>query len=247
MFCRKENMPSRKNLIVSFIISYAIYLLITLVLDATLITGVLGPVWRIFGLGFLVPWMALQFAYGVGPACFPMVPTCLLQDVILFVEHLLPVRIEWPNSLQTVPGCANNATLRAAGVGSCMKSCRKDPFYFNSWESSISWAICSLVNDCHSTVQVPDFMRSFSNLHLVLANHSDVISRAYEKNAMQDAQDIWHAHQFCFFVTLGQLLPYMFLLIALVYAAAQLVMLPVILLSAGFQFGWQALAYTHVE
>jgi hypothetical protein len=249
MFCRKENMPSRKNLIVSFILAYAIYLLVSLILHATMITSVVGPAWRIFGLGFMVPWMAFQFAYGVGPSCFPMIPTCLLQDAILFVEQLMPMRIQWPASLQEVPGCAADPALRASGIR-CMRSCRDAPFHFRSWESSLSWMVCSLVNECH-TIPVPDIVKSFSDLHIAMANHSDVIQRAYPALMNQEPRaedtDVWHGHQFCFFVTLGQLLPYVFLLIALVYGIVQILMLPFLLVSAGFQFAWQAIAYTHVD
>ena len=237
IFCRKESMPSRKNLVVSFMIAYGIYLIISLLLSATFLTSIVGPVWRIAGLWVFVPWMAFQFAYGVGPSCFPMVPTCLLQDVMLFVEHLLPMSIKWPDSLQNVPGCAHNMSLVANSSYSCMKSCRKDPFNFNSWESSVSWMICGLVNDCH-TIPIPDVVKQFTSLHIALANYSKV---------HEDKGDLWHGHQFCFFVTLGQLLPYIVALIALVYGIVQVIMFPVLLLASGFQFAWQALAYTHVE
>jgi hypothetical protein len=107
------------------------------------------------------------------------------------------------------------------------------------------------VSDCDN-IPIPDVVRSFSELHVAMANHSNVMRRAYPATPpgavpkMEDT-DLWHGHQFCFFVTLGQLLPYVFLAIAMVYAAVQILMLPVLLFSAGFQFAWQALAYTHVE
>lgn len=232
-FCRKESMPSRKNLVVSFMISYGIYLGISFLLDATMITGIIGPVWRIFGLAIFVPWMAFQMAYGVGPACFPMVPTCLLQDVMLFVQQLFPERITWPDSLQLHPGCASSG-----GQQPCLRSCRSDPFYFTSWESSISWATCNwFVKDCDKLVPMfPDVVRSWTQLPQAFMNHSHIAS-----------EDLWHGHQFCFFMTLGQLLPYIFLAIGILYALVQIVMLPVIVFSAGMQFAWQAIAYTHID
>lgn len=240
IFCRRENMPSRKNLVVSFIISYLIYLLISLVLQATMITGIIGPVWRIFGLWFLVPMLAFQFAYGVGPACFPMVPACLLQDVMLFVQAMAPLRIEWPLSLQNVPGCASNSTLIGNNsTAACLKSCRDGPFYFRSWESSVSWLTCSyIVKDCE-TIPVPYVVASFTDIQQAFLNHSMVVRSA--------DKDLWHGHQFCFLVTLGQILPYMLLLLVLLFSSAQIIRLPFVLFSAATQFAWQAVAYTHVE
>lgn len=235
-------MTSRKNLVISFILSFAIYMVITFLLEATMITSFLGPVWRIFGLTLLVPWMAFQMAYGVGPACFPMVPTCLVQDIMLFVQAMLPVSIVWPNSLQIVPGCASNASLSSSSP--CLKSCRSEPFYYTSWESSVAWATCNvLVKDCE-LITMPDIVRSFTQLPQAFANHSEVVHKASNNATFMD---IWHGHQFCFFITLGQLLPYILILVGMAYAAVQLLMFPVILFSAAMQFAWQAVAYTHLD
>ena len=234
---------NRKNLIISFVISYAIYLAVTLLLDATMITSVLGPIWRLVGLYLIVPWLAFQMAYGVGPACFPMVPTCLLQDAMLFVQSILPMHIDWPQSLQTSQNCltlANSTSAKAA----CLKSCRSSPFYFQSWESSVSWFVCNaLVKKC-DTLYMPDIARSFTTLPQAFANHSEIIAKSLDDPIYMD---VWHGHQFCFFMTLGQLMPYIFLLIGAAYALVQLMMLPVLLFSAGMQFAWQAVAYTHLE
>jgi hypothetical protein len=222
----------------SFILSYVIYLLISLILHATMITGVVGPVWRIFGLWFMVPWLAFQFAYGVGPACFPMVPTCLLQDVMMFVQAMAPERIEWPTSLQIVPGCANSSNSTSAAYG-CMKSCRHDPFYFKSWESSASWLACNyLVSDC-SIIQVPYIVESFTDIRQAFLNHSAIV--------MSGDKDLWNGHQFCFLVTLGQTLPYILLVLVLLFSSAQIIRLPFVLFTSATQFAWQAVAYTHVE
>lgn len=186
---------------------------------------------------FLVPWLAFQFAYGVGPACFPMIPTCLLQDAMLFVQSMAPMRIEWPNSLQTVPGCASfNSSINNTG---CMKSCRHDPFCFKSWESSVSWMTCNyIVRDCES-IPLPYAVVSFTDLKQAFLNHSFVVKSG--------DNDLWWGFQFCFLVTLGQILPYMLLALVIIFSLAQIVRLPFVLFSAATQFAWQAVAYTHVE
>lgn len=61
------------------------------------------------------------------------------------------------------------------------------------------------------------------------------------------ALDLWHGHQFCFFVTLGQSLPWFFVMIAALYIIIGLAKLPFVVLSAGVQFMAQAVAFTHAE
>ena len=131
-----------------------------------------------------------------------------------------------------------NATLRQQAKP-CMKSCRAEPFLFSSWESSVAWITCNyLVQDCEN-IPVPEMLTPFTDIQNALSYHASVAKS-------QDA-DLWNGFQFCFFLTLGQLLPYAFVLIGLVYSLVQLLLLPVVLFSSGMQFTWQAIAYTHVD
>ena len=76
----------RRNLIVSFILAYLIYTVILAILDATTFTSFLSPIWRAVMFVIVVPGLTFQLAYGVGPSCFPMVPTCILGDLISYVQ-----------------------------------------------------------------------------------------------------------------------------------------------------------------
>lgn len=76
-----------------------------------------------------------------------------------------------------------------------------------------------------------------------MQNHSEVVVRSYTPG---DA-DLWHAHQFCFFVTLGQSIPYLMVALVVVLGVTQLVKLPFAFLAAAVQFLWQAVAFTHAE
>ena len=55
----------------------------------------------------LVPVTALQLAYGMAFTCFPMLPTCLVQDLVYSMQSLLPMSLVWPNALQTEIGCVD--------------------------------------------------------------------------------------------------------------------------------------------
>ena len=62
-FCRTEAMPNRKNLVISFVLSFVMYLIVTAILDATVLTSFMSPIWRIFGLTVLVPWLVILFLF----------------------------------------------------------------------------------------------------------------------------------------------------------------------------------------
>jgi len=77
----------------------------------------------------LVPSLAMWHAYSYTPTCLPMVPTCLLPDLVDTLQLLLPDKIQWPTPLLTSPGC-----LASGGGGECLKSCLAPPFNFNEWQ-----------------------------------------------------------------------------------------------------------------
>jgi len=104
------------------------------------------------------PVIAFYLSYGFSPACVPMIPTCLLQDVIDVVQIIAPAKLIWPNTLQYYYRClgptwierdaaaSNGTSLPQAtphpdfpnirpGTSDCLRSCRAEQFYFCSWES----------------------------------------------------------------------------------------------------------------
>jgi hypothetical protein len=73
------------------------------------------------------PGFILWYAFGVPPSCFPMVPTCLLADVIATMEMLVPERLEFPPELV----CANQTCLRSCGE-----------LNFTGWVDPLAFAVC---------------------------------------------------------------------------------------------------------
>lgn len=72
----------RRNFFVSLVLSYFLFWCLTTVLS---FLGIQGPSILLWG---LVPTMAFWLAYGVSPLCFPMVPTCLVEDFINITQVL---------------------------------------------------------------------------------------------------------------------------------------------------------------
>ena len=87
------------------------------------------------GLGFVsvlfllsYPWFILWYVFGMAPTCTPLLPTCLLSDIIATVETFLPRRILFPSNLV----CDQNQT--------CLRSCTE--LDFEAWADPLAFAVC---------------------------------------------------------------------------------------------------------
>ena len=118
-----------KDLVMSSVVFILIYFFIV------------RPVTSGFGVGFLsvmyilsYPWFILWYAFGTAPSCFPMVPTCLLSDIIATLEMLVPSAVMFPTDLRCddQPEGPLNQT--------CLRSCQE--LNFNGWEDPLGFAIC---------------------------------------------------------------------------------------------------------
>lgn len=97
------------------------------------------PLSKGLGLGFLQvayvlasPSLILWYVFGMGPSCFPMVPTCLLSDVIATMERLVPAAVMFPEDLRCDSSTALNQT--------CLRGCEE--LGFRGWEDPLAFAVC---------------------------------------------------------------------------------------------------------
>lgn len=94
--------------------------------------------------------LVMMWAYGYGPRCYPLVPTCFADDMATSLETWLQPSIAWPDDLQRWPGCVDgrsppNPNLLATatpGTSSCFLDCKEAPFNFKTWEDNLAWALC---------------------------------------------------------------------------------------------------------
>ena len=254
MFCGKRSSGeggdgdvstrTRKNIFVCFVISFFIWYAAGVILSYVPGAGGLYVIVYSF-MWVLVPVTTVYISYGVSIACFPMVPTCLVEDVVVILQDILPVQMRWPDALQMYPGCiqqvvaATNSSVEAAAA--CLKSCREDPFYFYTWEHSIAWIACSFDAVSCTSLDLPyaPLVREAS------WNFSSVHANAVAENAA--GMDVWRAHQYCFFMTLAQAFPWILLGMVVAYTLASILFLPFLLLPATVQFIFQAVSFTHVD
>lgn len=99
------------------------------------------PVTQALGVGFIstlyilsYPGFLLWYAFGMPPSCFPMVPTCLMSDIIATAEILVPPVLEFPQDLRC--GVVGNTPLNHT----CLRGCEE--LGFNGWEDPLAFAIC---------------------------------------------------------------------------------------------------------
>jgi len=108
------------------LMSTVVFLLMFVVIHA--VTSALGT--GFIAILFLLsyPWFILWYVYGMAPSCTPLLPTCLLSDVIATVESFLPRRILFPDDLV----CDDKQT--------CLRSCTE--LQFEGWADPLAFAIC---------------------------------------------------------------------------------------------------------
>jgi hypothetical protein len=111
-----------KDLLMSTVVFAILFLIIHVV------AGALGAgfVSTLFLLSY--PWFILWYVFGMAPTCAPLLPTCLLSDVIATVEMLVPRQILFPQRLL----CDQNQT--------CLRSCTE--LDFTDWADPLAFAIC---------------------------------------------------------------------------------------------------------
>jgi hypothetical protein len=78
---------------------------------------------------YSIPLFVLWFSTGVAPSCIPLVPTCIVDDVLNFIKEWLPSQIEFPQML-----VVNNSTR--------LRPCTE--LSFTSWEDPLAFAWCDL-------------------------------------------------------------------------------------------------------
>jgi len=129
-FTRVQTCAERRPLLVSVIQSVVLIALL-IVIGRTLQLPYVEVV-----LVLLATPIFLYVAYGYSPSCSPLVPSCLMRDLVGIAEALLPPSIQWPDALTTMPGCASVA---------CMRSCTADPVVgFADYSDHLAWALCEL-------------------------------------------------------------------------------------------------------
>ncbi|EKX31745.1 hypothetical protein GUITHDRAFT_149095 [Guillardia theta CCMP2712] len=224
------------TLLVSGFVIAVVWMGLSLVLTSFRIPHITALLWTTY------PAIVVYYAFGVSPLCFPMIPTCLLEDLVNVLNFFFPATIQFPDSLQASPGClsnAHNSTERAA----CILSCSQQPFDYVSWEAEISWWTClvstGLCRSVDSFVTSRPVLNKLTSLHKNLAVKAAIV----EGNNM----DMIVAQSACATLNIWRIIPLIMILFLVFYAFSVIATFPFFLFNEVIRLAIQSVIMTHTD
>jgi hypothetical protein len=137
------------------------------------------------------PWFILWYTFGMAPTCLPLVPPCLLTDVISLAESILPVHMTLPERLVCGTNNLTNATT-------CLRSCESE-LNFTSWEQPLAFSMCD------TSLPLCEMTRGLSYIGTEVDRFSRVI-----RNKTEDLTP----YRICTWVTFVSVIPVILLVIS---------------------------------
>ena len=201
----------KRDLIMSVVLFVLLYLMVQMVASATgftLLTTVL-----FYGSPLLLLW----YVYGVAPSCFPILPTCLLADLVAAAEYIAPAAIALPPELLCAGQTLGNAT--------CLRSCTE--FGFESWADTLAFALCDIdARWCEALGRAGAGVSEYeSTVGPVFATlQSALLAKSLLFTGNGTAPSRLAAYRICCWVTWVSVLPYLLLAVSLVFALGSILM-----------------------
>jgi hypothetical protein len=164
--------------------------------------------------------------------CGPMIPTCLVDDVIRALDSFFPYNVTVPSELNIVDDCLNKPEVKK-----CFKSCGEAPLYFNGWRDTLAFGVCYLdVSACRRLAEV---IGGRDSLATALLSKADSVETARDS--------LLSAMRFCFAVTFVNLIPVIVLVTLILTSSAYVLYLPCVIIPRFLTLALQSLAYSHAR
>jgi hypothetical protein len=201
----------KRDLLMSIVVFILFYLMVQMVASAT------GFSILTTALFYSSPLLLLWYVYGVAPSCFPVLPTCLLADVLAASEYLIPASIALPPDLL----CANQTLANAT----CLRSCTK--LGFASWADTLAFSLCDIdAGWCEALGHAGEGMSEYQSTAAPL--FAPVQSALLEKRRLfygnVTSPSLLAAYRVCAWVTWVSVLPFLLLLVSLTLATGAILM-----------------------
>lgn len=195
---------------------------------------------------FSIGGLVLATVYGYSPACIPMVPPCIVEDMVGVIAWFIPLQVQWPPALQKIENCAFNGSVP---LEQCFKSCSDQPFMYTSWEAPLAWALCDwdpvwcvqTVAPWASSINAPN-----SFIQMLQQKSNTLLSQNYLSSSTQSFFLV-EAERFCFGTHLIYLVPYLFIILLLAYGIYAAILIPLALLQGLLDLGVQTLVFVHMQ
>ena len=202
----------KRDLLMSIVLYVVLYLVVGMVANATGFTFLTTVMF--YGSYFVLLW----YVYGVAPSCFPMLPTCLLADLVAAAEYAMPASISLPPEL-----LCDNQTL---GNATCLRPCAE--LGFGTWADTLAFSLCDTdARWCealgHAGENTTEYLNTVGPLFAPLQSALLEKSRWFlEGNGTAPSR--LAANRVCAWVTWVSVLPFLLLLASLVFAAGSILM-----------------------
>ena len=218
----------RKDLLASIVLILLLYLILYLAAGAIGLS-ILGS--ALVMLISFVP-LLLWYSYGMAFTCAPMLPTCLLDDVVYTLSALFPLQITFPVELQTSSDCLGDSSK-----DSCLLRCSGPPVLFTEWRDTLAFGICYISQSLCTSLAAA--IGDMDMLSVKLHASAELIATATPSRI--------NASLFCFGVTFVTIIPVILLLIVGVTVAAYLLYLPCVFAPKLVALIGQYLVYLHTS
>ena len=202
----------KRDLLMSIVLFVLLYLMVQMLASATGFTFLTSVLF------YGAPLILLWYVYGVAPSCFPILPTCLLADLIAAAEYAMPASVSLPPEL-----LCDNQTLANA---TCLRQCAE--LGFGSWADTLAFSLCDTdARWCealgHAGENTSEYLNTAGPLFAPL--QSALLEKSQWFLAGNGtAPSLLAAYRVCAWVTWVSVLPFLLLLAALVFSAGSILL-----------------------
>jgi hypothetical protein len=222
MFCSQHKVSLIASSIVVAVFMMLIVTIVGYILPST-------PLNSLAVLSFVTATM--YYSFGISPVCAPMIPTCLIKELIYTVDTVFPASVTIPQSFEKSVGCANEYyTLRDTNetqaslynTADCVVSCSEPPFHFTDWYSNIAWYMCDFGIDIDSCVAARVWLQEEDNwlayvLDIVfgMETSSNTLTALWRSAVVLKSHDtsMITAYRWCSVLTSWHLVPYLIFIV----------------------------------
>ena len=212
----------KKDLLASVIILFMFYVFLAY-FSSQLGVSVVGT---LFFFSF-VPFL-LFYSYGMALTCVPMLPSCLMDDVVGILNSVFPEQVTIPRDLQVSPDC-----LADSSKSSCLIKCSDPPVLFVGWRDTFAYGLCSFSKDM--CVTLAGWVGSVDPLGSKLSARASMLGTGMDTSA----------YDFCFGVTFINIVPVVILIFVMLTVAIYFLYLPLIMMPKVLALSAHSMLHLH--
>ena len=174
------------------------------------------PLVAIFFLGSF-PLIVMYMSYGYSPFCAPMIPVCIMDDIVWTIGAIIPKYIEFPRSMFVNSSCVPEQGSGASVPPKCLLPCTDPRFNYVHWYDVGAWWALELGFGEHFEAYAGIILSADD-----LAKLQDQLDLKYQCLLDNDVGQIT-ANRICAALSLYKILPWVFGMLVLVYMLGSII------------------------